>query len=216
MKTEDLIATLSLNPRRQGLPPSMSIVLLAALLATVIVLSMSLLWLKPRHDLEMMWTSGHGIFLLKIAFTVAVAAAALPVVHSLSMPGRRVRWAALIVAAPFLIMLLLAGYHLAALPFSEWRSQITQASWIACLLEIPVLAIPPFAIMALLVRRHAPTNLARTGAYIGLAAGGLGGVGYALHCHDDKIVFVAIAYTAAILQTATLGAMIGPHILRWK
>lgn len=54
-------------------------------------------------------------------------------------------------------------------------------------LAIPALAVPALAILALLVRRLAPTSLSMTGAYIGLAAGGIGAVRYTFHCDDDSM-----------------------------
>lgn len=216
MKTDELIDTLSLDPRRQAAPASIRTYTVAALAAAAIVLPLSLLWLKPRHDMAAVLGAGHGIFVLKIAFTTAVAIAALPVLQRLSTPGRRADGAALLVAAPFVLMFLLAAYHLAFHPSGELWQELSHSSWLACLIEIPALAVIPFAIMALLMRRYAPTDLPRTGAYIGLLAGGLGGAGYALHCHDDKIAFVAIAYSAAILLTSALGAVAGARLLRWK
>jgi hypothetical protein len=80
---------------------------------------------------------------------------------------------------------------------------------------VPLLSIPAFAILIILARRLAPTNLTRAGAYIGLMAGGFGAAGYALHCGEDSMLFVATAYTLAISEMAVLGALLGPRLLRW-
>jgi hypothetical protein len=77
------------------------------------------------------------------------------------------------------------------------------------------LGAPALIILASAVRRLAPTDLSRTGAYIGLLAGGIGAAGYALHCHHDSVAFIGIAYTLAILEIALFGALVGPRILRW-
>ena len=84
-----------------------------------------------------------------------------------------------------------------------------------CLWQIPALAIPAFVILTFAVRYLAPTNLIRTGAYMGLVAGGIGAIGYAFHCHDDSVAFVAVSYTLAIAEMTVVGALLGPRILRW-
>ncbi len=66
------------------------------------------------------------------------------------------------------------------------------------------------------LRRLAPVYLVRAGAYVGLLAGAIGAAGYALHCHDDSIAFVAIAYTLAMAEAVIFGAIIGPRLLRWS
>lgn len=81
---------------------------------------------------------------------------------------------------------------------------------------MPALALPAFVILTIAVRRLAPTNLIHAGAYVGLISGGVGGIGYALHCHDDSLAFVAVAYTLAISEMTILGALMGPRILHWR
>lgn len=215
MKTEELIETLSLDPRRPASTASVGMMFLAALAAVAIVLPFSLWWLRPREDMAHIWAD-NKLFLLKVMFTMAVALATLPILQRLSVPGKPAGWAGWMAAAPFMVMFALAGYHFATHPAGVIWSALNESAWRDCLIEIPALAIPPFAIMSLLVRRYAPTNLVRTGAYIGLLAGGLGGFGYAMHCHDDDVAFVALVYTASMLLTAGLGALAGPYILRWK
>src|SRR5260370_1427946 len=65
------------------------------------------------------------------------------------------------------------------------------------------------------VRRAAPTNLARTGAFAGLIAGGVSAMAYALHCTDDSLPFVAVWYGGTIVLCTLAGAALGPRLLRW-
>jgi hypothetical protein len=58
------------------------------------------------------------------------------------------------------------------------------------------------------------TNLTRTGAYVGLMAGGISAVDMP-HCHHDSVAFVGTEYTLALLETALVGALFGPRLLRW-
>ncbi|MFL6840529.1 MAG: DUF1109 domain-containing protein, partial [Bradyrhizobium sp.] len=87
--------------------------------------------------------------------------------------------------------------------------------WLECALSIPIIAVVPFAITIWAVRKTAPTNLVRTGAVAGLIAGGISALGYALHCTDDSLPFVAFWYGGTIALCTLAGAVFGPRLLRW-
>jgi hypothetical protein len=87
--------------------------------------------------------------------------------------------------------------------------------WLECLVSIPVIAVVPFAAVVWAVRRLAPTSLERAGALAGLVAGGVSAAGYALHCTDDSLPFIALWYGGALILCALAGAMLGPRLLRW-
>ena len=91
--------------------------------------------------------------------------------------------------------------------------------WLECLVSIPLIAIVPFALITWAMRQGAPTNLTRAGAFVGLAAGGISAVSYALHCTEDSVPFVALWYGGTIAGTIALctlaGFKLGPHLLRW-
>jgi hypothetical protein len=61
----------------------------------------------------------------------------------------------------------------------------------------------------------APTDLRRTGALVGLAAGSISAAAYALHCVDDSLPFVALWYGGTIVLCTLAGAVLGPRLLRW-
>jgi hypothetical protein len=65
------------------------------------------------------------------------------------------------------------------------------------------------------LRGAAPANPTAAGALAGLAAGGIGGAVYGLHCFDDSPLFVAIWYPVGIALMTTAGALIGRRVLRW-
>jgi hypothetical protein len=81
--------------------------------------------------------------------------------------------------------------------------------------SVPVIAIVPFALVIWAVRQAAPTHLRRAGALAGLVSGGLSAAGYALHCTDDSLPFVAVWYGSTILLCTLAGAVLGPRLLRW-
>jgi hypothetical protein len=214
MNTDDLIANLGRHPpRKSSLTPN-AMVLGAALLSLVIALMLSILWLEPRSDLAIQMIFDNRIFLLKLVFATSVVIAALPIVRDLSVPGRRIKSGAILMAMPFVAVMILVLCELSERHTDVWAHHGGHAA-LKCLWQIPALAAPAFLILAYAVRQLGPTDLRRAGAYTGLLAGGIGAVGYALHCHHDSTVFVGVAYTLAILETALVGALLGPRLLRW-
>jgi len=214
MNTDELIAALGREPPRRLRFASTAAVATAGLVALALVMTLSLTLLKSRDDLSLVLAIHDHVFLLKLVFTVAVVATTLVVVRDLSVPGRRVGRAAVFAAIPFIVVIVLALYQFATLQRNE--PPHPHDTWFECLWQIPALAVPAFVILAVTVRRLAPTNLVRTGAYIGLLAGGIGAVGYAFHCRDDDVAYVALSYTFAILEMVLIGALLGPRVLRWS
>lgn len=72
----------------------------------------------------------------------------------------------------------------------------------------------PFALIVWAVRQAAPTNLVRTGALAGLAAGGVSAAAYALHCNANSLPYVALWYGGTIMLCTLAGAALGPRLLR--
>lgn len=120
-----------------------------------------------------------------------------------------------LVALPFAVIILLAALSLGSAPVSFWDDMIIGDNWLECLLSIPIIAIVPFAIIVWAVRRTAPTDLVRTGALTGLAAGAVSATAYALHCTDDFLPFIAFWYGGTIAICTFAGAKLGPRLLRW-
>lgn len=216
MTTDRFIADLSRNPpRRTFSGRGVALVAGAALLSLVVALAISFFWLAPRNDLAFPLLAANHIFLLKIFFTVGVAVSILPVVCDTCIPGRRFNSAFLLAVVPFVVIAILAIHEIAVLP-TRAAGEHLDRSWLDCLWQIPSLAAPAFIILAVTARHFAPTNLKHAGFFIGLLAGGIGAIGYTLHCHHDSLAFVGIAYTSAIAEMAILGGLIGPRVLQWR
>lgn len=213
MKTEDLIADLGRRPPRKFPIGPKAELCTAALFSLLTATTLSVLWLKPRNDLAISLIVANNVFILKFVFCIGVVAAALAILQKLSLPGRAVTSG--LIAIPFLTVIALAGHELIE-RYVTGLSHSADHTWLECLWQIPALALPALVILGLVVRRLAPTDLNRTGAYLGLLAGGIGATGYAFHCHHDSVLFVGIAYSLAIIEMALLGALVGPYVLRWK
>ena len=213
MKTDDLVALLSTNlePVDRG---SVVRTLCAALAAgSIVPLGITLVGLGVRPDLM---TARALIFLaMKLSFAVGIVSLALVYLTRLARPGGERKTPSFLVAMPFLVIVFLAAISLWFAPSSRWDEMIVGDQWQECLLSIPIIAIVPFAVIIAAVRRAAPTNLVRTGAFAGLISGGVSAMAYALHCTDDSLPFVAVWYGGTILLCTLAGAALGPRLLRW-
>ena len=133
----------------------------------------------------------------------------------LARPGGERKTSSVFVAIPFGAIAVLSVISLGFAPSSHWDKMIVGDQWLECLLSIPIIAIVPFAVSIWAVRRAAPTNLVRAGAFAGLIAGGVSAMAYALHCTDDSLPFVAVWYGGTIVLCTLAGAALGPRLLRW-
>ncbi len=179
----------------------------------IVALGIEFFGLGFRADLA---TTRALIFLVvKVAFAIGVAGLSLAYLTRLARPGGERKISPLLVAAPFLVIVVLAAISLGSAPRAHWERMIVGDEWLECLLSIPVIAIVPFAVSIWAVRKGAPTNLSRAGAFAGLIAGGVSAMAYALHCTDDSLPFIAVWYGGTIVLCTLAGAALGPRLLRW-
>jgi len=214
MSTEDLIFRLSQRPPRESRVRPSAVLFGAVVLSILIAMVISISWLKPRSDLGLILVLDSPVFFLKLAFSASVVLLAYRIVCDLSIPGRSVGIRLVVLIGFFMLAVALVLCLPAGQSLVMWRDRNGHTT-LDCLWQIPVLAVPGLLILSGVVRRLGPTDLSRTGAYVGLLAGGIASLGYALHCSHESIAFVGIAYTLAVLETVILGAFIGPRILRW-
>lgn len=213
MKTDELIAVLSrhVEPADRGVIRRS--VGAALVVAIVLALGLTVLWLGVRADV--MTARAAAFLLAKVAFAVAIVAIASIYLIRLVRPGAERNTISLWAIVPFGAAMLLAAVSLGSAPSSHWNRMILGDEWLECLLSIPIIAIVPFAVLVWAVRKAAPTNLVRTGAFTGLVAGGVSALAYALHCTDDSLPFIAVWYGGTIVLCTVAGAALGPRLLRW-
>jgi len=207
MKTDDLVAALStrIEPvNRRLVNWTMGIALLAA---AVVALGLMLAGLGIRADL--MTARALTFLVLKLAFAVGVVGVSSIYLMRLTRPGGERRTSSIRIMMPFAAIVLLAAVSLGLAPSSHWDEMVMGDQWLECLLSIPIIAIVPFAIIVAAMRKAAPTSLERTGAFAGLIAGGVSAMGYALHCTDDSLPFIAIWYGGTMLLCTLAGAALG-------
>jgi hypothetical protein len=213
MKTDKLIDMLSTN--LESVDHRRPTRMLAAALAIGAIAALGLMFVAfgVRHDLP----DGNALLSLglKTLFAGAVFALAVAALSKVMRPGGERKISLAAIWSPFIVITLLAIITLGLSPSSHWRTMLVGKQWLECLVSIPVIAVVPFALITWAIRQTAPTNLAWAGALTGLVAGGISALGYALHCTDDTVPFVALWYSATIALCTLAGAKLGPRLLRW-
>lgn len=155
------------------------------------------------------------MFWIKPLFAASLAAAALATVARLSRPGMRLAGMGLLLAAPVLLLWLLAAAGLMNAAPVERAALIFGESWRICPLSIAMVALPMLVALLWAMRGLAPTRLTLAGAGAGLLAGALGALVYAMHCPESSAAFLAIWYVLGISIPTLAGAALGRHVLRW-
>jgi hypothetical protein len=116
---------------------------------------------------------------------------------------------------PVLAMWVLAGIALLATPPEAHLRMILGGSAAQCPFLIALIGVPVFIAYLWILRSFAPTHLRLAGAAAGFAAGSLGALVYSLHCPELAAPFVGIWYLLGMLIPMTIGASLGPRLLRW-
>ncbi len=213
MRTEDLITMLSTNVEPVDHRRIARNVGLAVAAGAAVALASVFVLLGPRADL----TTAASLIapLLKAAFAFTILVPASIFLVRLARPGGERKSSGALVALPFMAVMLLAAIGLAFEPRSHWDGKFLGDDWLECLISIPFIAIVPFSLLIWTVRQMAPTNLARTGAFVGIIAGCLSATGYALHCADDSVPFFVLWYGGTVALCTFAGWRLGPKLLRW-
>lgn len=213
MKTDDLISTLSSDVppvRRNAVAQRLAIgLVLGALVSGAYVVAM----MGVRPDLMV---AMHGFpFWMKWGYTISLAVGAIVATAQLARPDtQRLRWLWLL-AVPVLLLGAVGVTELIRTPQAEWLAMWLGHSWKQCPWRVLLLALPIFIGLLWSFRRLAPTRLRAAGAAAGLAAGAFAATVYCIHCPEVSAIFVLTWYSLGILLAASLGALIGPRLMRW-
>lgn len=213
MNTDALIASLSngLRPVARGaVGIRLALGIFLGGLAAILILSLTIGF---RPDL---WLAMQGpAFWMKWGYTISLSAAAIYVTSRLARPdpGRlRGLW---FVAVPVLVLAGIGAADLAQTPRGEWLAMWLGTTWMVCPWLVLALSAPIFVGLLWSFRRLAPTRLRAAGAAAGLAAGAFAATIYCLHCPEVSAIFVLTWYSLGILFAASIGALVGPRLLRW-
>jgi len=213
MNTEDLIAKLSADVpkvRRHAVGWRLVIgLLLGALVAGAAVVSM--LGIRPDLHIAM---RGFA-FWIKWTYTISLSLVALALTAQLARPDSgSIRWVWLL-AVPVTLLAGAGVIELIRTPPAKWLAMWLGHSWMVCPWIVLGLAMPIFIGLLWSFRRLAPTRLRAAGAAAGLLAGAFAAAVYCVHCPEVSAIFVLTWYSLGILLAASLGALLGPRLLRW-
>lgn len=171
-------------------------------------------WLGLRPD--MMRAPGTMMFWSKFAYTAIFAVVGGLAALNLARPGGALIRQMIGLA----VLVLLVGVGGLAQLMLMGPDQVTRlvmgSTALRCPFYIVALAAPIYAAVVFAMRRAAPTNPTLAGFAAGLFAGGAGAWVYAFHCTESGMPFIAIWYTLGVLASATIGAVIGRFVLRWR
>lgn len=213
MKTDELIRMLGTQVEPVDSRSIVRPVGIAAGIGAIGAMGVMLLLFGIRTDIGSMraWL----FCLIKLVFALALIIPAALYLARLARPGGERKTSIALVAAPFVAIALIGAVSLGLAPQSHWDEMIAGKHWLECLLSIPIIAVLPFAAIVWGLRRAAPTDLVRAGALGGLLAGAVTAAGYALHCMDDSLPFIALWYGGTTALCTLAGAALGPRLLRW-
>jgi hypothetical protein len=154
-------------------------------------------------------------FWMKWGYTLSLSIAALSMTAQLARPDGQPLRRLWLMAIPVLLLASVGVAELLHTPPGQWLAMWLGQSWMLCPWRVLVLAVPIFIGLLWSFRRLAPTRLRAAGAAAGLAAGAFAATVYCLHCPEVSAVFVLTWYSLGILLAASLGALIGPRLMRW-
>jgi hypothetical protein len=211
MKTSDFIAGLASGAgpvKRLFIRRDLTLILSVGLvLCSVISLGVRGLVPQPMWIGAALWT--------KVAYALALVASATWLLHQLAFPARRVGLAYRAVAFVALSMAVVGAVAVFNVPAGARLPYLMGKTALVCPWAILLLSLPTLVGLFWLVKRFAPTELRWAGSTIGLLAGSIAALGYALSCGEQAIGFIAVWYSAGILLSIALGAALGPRLLRW-
>jgi hypothetical protein len=212
MKTADLINSLAADgvapPVHIGRRLSLALVFGAAVSAALFMAA-----LGPRHDIAEAARTMRFDF--KFVDTLALLAPSALLCWRLLRPDARAGTLALLLVAPFALLMGSVLAELAMVPRDLWGARMMGSNARNCLMLIPLFSIAPLTALILAMRAGAPRYPALSGALAGAAAAGVAATIYAMNCTDDSPLFVATWYPIATLLVVGAGALAGRRFLKW-
>lgn len=213
MNTDQLIEQLSrdLQPvRRNAVGRRIAIGVTAGALVSVLLVIGGM---RVRPDLGAAMYDAS--FWMKWVYTISLSLCALLATARLARPDGGALRSLWLLAIPVMLLAGVGVIELSRAPETEWLSMWLGHSWKSCSLGVFALALPIFAGLLWSFRQLAPTRLRAAGATAGLAAGAFAATVYCIHCSEVSAIFVLTWYSLGILLAASLGALLGPRLLRW-
>jgi hypothetical protein len=213
MKTEDWVSLLAtgvepIDAKRTAWRQLLAIVggLLGALAITA-----GILRLNPLLSHAVV----EPMFWVREAYCAALALLGFAAVTRLARPGVRLGIVPAGIGTVVLVMWIFSATVLITAPAQNRSHLLFGATAAVCPFLIALVAVPLFIAILWVLRGLAPTRLRLAGAAAGFAAGSLGALVYSLHCPELAAPFLGTWYLLGMLIPMSLGAWLGPRLMRW-
>ena len=214
MKTDDLISLLAAGAAPVPRRAAATTIAVATAAGIALATSMMLLTMGARPDLGQAILS--PTFWIKALFAAAVAGASFVTLTRLARPGVNARAGGVVaISVPVLLLWLAAIAVYSSAPIPERAAMLWGQTWRICTLNIALISVPIFAAAFFALRQLAPTRLTQAGACAGALSGAASAAIYALHCPETALPFMALWYVAGIAVPTSVGAWLGPRVLKW-
>ena len=213
METDKLIAMLATNAEPVA-PGSVRLRYGAALAGGgfgAVLLMAAFYGVRP----DLAQASGEPMFWVKLAFPLALVAAALVAASRLARPGARLGWSTQALLVPVGAIWMLAAVALLSAGPGARLPLVLGSTWASCPFNIAFLSVPAFAAAFWAMKGLAPTRPALAGAVSGLLGGCVGAAAYSLHCPEMAPPFLGTWYVLGMALPTVAGAAAGPRLLRW-
>ena len=213
MKTDELISLLAAGAAPVPRRAATKTIAVAVAAGIALAASMMLLTMGARPDLGQAILS--PTFWIKALFAAAVAGASFVTLTRLARPGVNARAGGVAISVPVLLLWVAAIAVYSSTPIPERAAMLWGQTWRICTLNIALISVPIFAAAFFALRQLAPTRLTQAGACAGALSGAASAAIYALHCPETALPFMALWYVAGIAVPTSVGAWLGPRVLKW-
>jgi hypothetical protein len=213
MRTENLTAILAANlePADSRRTMRRYVLGMTAGALAALILTGGVLHVNPALPHEVF----QPAFWVRELYCASLAVLAVLAVARLARPGARFGLLPAGIAAVVLVMWILAAATLSSAASQKRGHLLLGATFAACPFLIAFLSAPLFLSFLWILKDLAPTRLRWAGAGAGFAAGSIGALVYTLHCPELTTPFIGTWYLLGMLIPTTLGAWLGPPLLRW-
>jgi hypothetical protein len=213
VKTDDLVSMLAtrIEPIDTKRTVLRYVIAISGGTAAALALTGGVLRFNPGLSREVF----EPMFWIRECYCAALGLLGLIAVARLARPGIRLGFVPAVIGVVVLGMWTLGITVLLTAPLQRRAHLLLGTTATVCPFLIALVAAPLFIAFLRVLRGFAPTRLRLAGAAAGFAAGSLGALIYSLHCPELAAPFLGTWYLLGMLIPTSLGAWLGPRLMRW-
>lgn len=154
-------------------------------------------------------------FWIKLAYALTMCGVGLWIASRAVRPAGETLWRATAILIPLCMVCAAAAVQATLNEPAAVTRLLLGSTALICPWLVAACSLPPLAGLIWAARGCAPTHVARAGAAIGLAAGGMGGALYSFHCTEEGMLFLGAWYTLGLAGVVLIGCAVGARLFRW-